>query len=124
MNKIINKILDYLYARTFLSCILYRYTIAYKTLFPNNAYIDPETLYKDEIKLILFAIREPSFNLSDSDMGIVLSLLINRNIPIPKAWEICGIINSEYKDWEYFKFSYEVAREGLKGMREAIAGTY
>jgi hypothetical protein len=76
--------------------VLYKRTIAYKKLFPNGCFLDPETPYKEEVELILKAIKHPSYNLEEADMGIVLSQLIQSEIGYTEAYEICKILNDRY----------------------------
>jgi hypothetical protein len=97
-----NRIFNYLYRHTFLSRILYRRTIAYRKLFPDGQFLDPRTPYRDEIKLIRKAIKNPMFDLDEADMGIVLSQLIQSDTSSDEAWEICATVNSAYADkWHY-----------------------
>jgi hypothetical protein len=98
MNMKMKSLFYFLYRHTFLCRLLYRYTIAYQKLFPNKKFLDPETPYKDEIRLIWKAIKFPSYQLEEVNMGIVLSQLIQSDISYTEAHEICAIINSRYKN--------------------------
>jgi hypothetical protein len=91
--------------------------MAYRKLFPNGQFLDPETPYQDEIQLILKAIRYSSFQLSEMDMGIVLSQLIQSDINDSDAHEICAIINRSYKN----KAHYNRRRMIIKMQLEDLA---
>jgi hypothetical protein len=113
-------ILDFLYSHTFLSCVLYRYTIAYRRLFPDGQFLDPDTPYKDEVELIRKAIKRPSFQLQEMDMGIVLSQLIQSDVNYSEAQKICAIINRKYKDKPYFQFRWHVVSLELSELNRKI----
>ena len=82
--------------------LLYKRTTAYRKLFPDGKFLDPETPYPSEVKLILKAIKRPDYQLSECDMGIVLSQLIQSDINYADAQEICAIINRDYaNEWHY-----------------------
>jgi hypothetical protein len=119
--KIKQKIFDFLYRRTFLCPLLYRHTIAYRKLFPNGDFLDPETPYKDEIRLIWKAIKSPSYQLEEINMGIVLSQLIQSDVSFDDAYEICAIINQKYKNELYFMFRWNVVQLQLEDFKVKAA---
>jgi hypothetical protein len=114
-----SRIFDFLYRR-----ILYRYTIAYKKLFPSGRFIDDETPYTDEVKLILKAIKEPDFDLEEMDMGIVLSQLIQSDIDYNDAWKICAIVNRRYNDAMHYMTRRNIVEQQLdEWKRKPAVGT-
>jgi hypothetical protein len=112
---------DFFYRRTFLCRILYKHTIAYRKLFPGGKFIDSETPYTDEIALIRKAIKFPSsFQLSECDMGIVLSQLIQSDINYSDAHEICAIINRDYENELHYMYRRNIIELQLEEFEKKI----
>jgi hypothetical protein len=105
-----NRLLDFLYRRTFLCCVLYRWTVAYRRLFPNGRFLDPESPYVEEIVLIRRAIRCPSYRLEEMNMGIVLSQLIQSEIGFDEGYVICAMLNDSYADRIHYMNRWDIVR--------------
>jgi hypothetical protein len=103
-----NRIFNFFYSRLF-----YKRTVAYRKLFPDGQFLDPETPYTDEVKLILKAIKNPMFDLDEVDMGIVLSQLIQSNISSADAWKICATVNSAYADKRHYLIRRNIVSQEL-----------
>jgi hypothetical protein len=114
------KIFNYFYRHTFLCHILYKHAIACRTLFPNEQFIDLDTPYQDEIQLIWRAIRYPSYQLEEVNMGIVLSQLIQSDVSYADAQEICAQINDKYADEGYYITRRNIIELQLEELRAKI----
>jgi hypothetical protein len=112
----------WLYKNTFLRHVLYKRTIAYRKLFPNNQFLDPETPYQDEIHLIRKAIKSPRYQLEEVDMGIVLSQLIQSDINYTDAHEICAIINRRYENELHYIERRNIITLQLEDFKEKLKG--
>jgi hypothetical protein len=105
---------DFFYRHTFLCRILYKRTIAYRKLFPGGKFIDSETPYTDEIALIRKAIKFPSYQLEECDMGIVLSQLIQSDINYSDANKICAIMNRDYENEMHYMYRRNIIKWQLE----------
>jgi hypothetical protein len=95
----------FFYRHSFLCCVLFRYTAAYRVLFPNGVFLDNESPYLEEIRLIRRAIRFPDFQLSEADMGIVLSQLIQSpDVGFSEAQEVCAFLNQKYSNELHYMY--------------------
>jgi hypothetical protein len=111
-------------------CRLYKFSIAYRILFPNGVYFY-DTLWTECVPDILKSIKNGT-DLHESVMGLVICNLIQSkrecgDIPFNDVFKICRQLNGKY-DEVYFHYRYGMIEwqinEGENGGLERTAAKY
>lgn len=104
----------------------YRHTAAWKALFPDGEYYDKELVQEnsrsEERKLIRQALQSAKYDLPESEIGLVLSHIIQDKdtIDYNLAHHICMTLSRIYRDEIAFMERYDFVERELIELRKEV----